>query len=189
MHRLMRSPRIGLLLILQFRYRWIHFRFRTPDTNITLCISSFLSSVSSIMCILHTPQRLWMLGSLFSHTVSSLKKGMCRFPNSFWHLKAALSLIMVLHQSGVHFVSVVEVHVEQAKLQLWDPSVLSALPRKIILSLLPVALVDEMEHIRVVYILLGAWNSSWVSLSNSINFSSSMNTCINYAWWMEVWKC
>ena len=87
---------------------------------------------------------------------------------------------MLLHQSGVNFVSVVELHVEQAKRQLWAPSVLSALSGQIILSLSTFALVNGMEGIRVVYVLLRARKISWVLITNSINFAPSSNTCINY---------
>ena len=70
--------------------------------------------------------------------------------------------MMERHQTHVNFVSVVEVHVEQAERQLWALSVLSALPRQIILSLLPIVFVNEMEgiSIRVVYVLLWTRNSS-----------------------------
>ena len=55
---------------------------------------------------------------------------------------------------------VLNIDFEQAEQQLWALSVLSALPRQIILSLLPIVLVNEMEGIRVVYVLLWTRNSS-----------------------------
>ena len=100
-----------------------------------------------------------MLSFLRSHALALLQERMSCFVNSIAHFVTPFAWSVSIDETPVHFIGIVQVHVEIPYRELWRPAVLVRFQNDIALCFEAISLVDEMKCFGIICVLF--WAGYW----------------------------